>query len=83
MLLVEVYYKGKRYAADFPENWQELDRETLLKLCSFFDGKTLSAAARYKLCYHLLGLGFGKVERNKALLAIPHDQLHFLSEKLL
>lgn len=76
---IELRQGDKVYSARFPEQWNELCKADLLEICRYFDGRTLAREAAYKFSFHLLGFKFGHLSLNKAILKVPHEQIHEVS----
>lgn len=80
MTPVELRYADKVYRRAIPDNWNELRRADLLEICRYFDGRTLLREAAYKFTLHLMGFKFGHLAVNKAILKVPHEQIHEVSK---
>lgn len=82
MQAITIEHKGRVFKGQLPQTFNELTGSQLLELCRYFNGRTLLAMAKYKLAYHLLGFRKFAFKRNKAILQIPHEQMHLICEQL-
>ncbi|MDP2188571.1 MAG: hypothetical protein Q8J69_07800 [Sphingobacteriaceae bacterium] len=77
-----IEHKGRVYQGHIPESFNELTADQLLQLCRYYNGQTLLPKARLHFLLHLLGWKPYAWRRNRALMAVPAQQLHFLSQAL-
>lgn len=77
-----IEHKGRVFQGHIPESFNELQRDQLLELCRYFNGRTPLAKAKFKLAYHLLGFKRFAFKRNKAILQIPYEQVYSITTAL-
>lgn len=82
MQAFSIEHKGRVFQGHIPESFNELSTQELLQLCRYYDGKTLLPKARLHFALFLLGWKAFHWRRNRAVLAVPHEQVHFISQSL-
>lgn len=77
-----IEHKGRVFQGHIPESFNELTADQLLQLCRYYNGQTLLPKARLHFALHLVGWKAFHWRRNRAIMAIPHQQVHFIGQSI-